>query len=284
MKGLPQSRPWENDQSRVAMSPAAPARRARSTRAAISSRVPIQYSWKKVFGLAARPSSIGLLAIDDRPIAVPRAAAARATATSPSGCTACTPVGLISTGSETSWPITVVPIRLSPASPAVCGAKPISSNAAMLSAAVRPFSAPGTSAPYTPLGSRRLARRCASATVSNQGFAIAVIVALSATGSSRAGGPEGGEGAGQLGERGVQVVGQPRPPVGEPDLEGGGRGRPRRRRDEAGEQVVGPATSTPRHVLGHCAVDLGVAQLGVGEQGRLAEDQPHPLAQHRQVG
>ena len=67
-------------------------------RASISSRVPTQYIWKNVCGLAATTSSIGLLANEERPIATPRAAAARATATSPSGCTACTPVGLISTG------------------------------------------------------------------------------------------------------------------------------------------------------------------------------------------
>ena len=42
MVGLPQSRPCEKDQSRVAMSPTAPAARARSMRAAIWSRVPIQ--------------------------------------------------------------------------------------------------------------------------------------------------------------------------------------------------------------------------------------------------
>ncbi len=42
MVGLPQSCPWENDQSRVAMSPTAPAARARSTRAWICSREPIQ--------------------------------------------------------------------------------------------------------------------------------------------------------------------------------------------------------------------------------------------------
>src|SRR4051812_45265369 len=204
----------------------------------MTSRSPIQYSWKNVFGLAAITSSIGLLAMEDRPIAVPRAAAARATATSPSGCTAWTPVGLISTGSETSWPITVVAIRLSLASPAVGGANPISSNAATLAWAVRPFSAPATSAPYTPLGRRRFARRCASATVSNQGFAIRVMVALSATCASRAL-PQGGERAGQFTERGVQVVGEPGPPVGEPDLERGRRGRAGRRRHQAGQQRVG---------------------------------------------
>ena len=42
MVGLPQSRPWEKDQSSVAISPTAPAARARSTRAMIWSRVPIQ--------------------------------------------------------------------------------------------------------------------------------------------------------------------------------------------------------------------------------------------------
>jgi hypothetical protein len=118
--------------------------------------------------LAATTSSTGLLAKDDSPIAVPRAAAARATATSPSGCTACTPVGEIRTGSDTCCPSTVVPSSRKPANPAVRGAKPSSSNAAWLSRTVRPFSEPATSAPYTEDGRRFLARRCASATVSNQ--------------------------------------------------------------------------------------------------------------------
>jgi hypothetical protein len=64
----------------------------------IWSRVPAQYIWKNVCGLAATTSSIGLLAKELRPMAVPRAAAARATASSPSGCTACTPVGEMITG------------------------------------------------------------------------------------------------------------------------------------------------------------------------------------------
>ena len=49
---------------------------------------------------ASGPTGIGFDAKDDRPIGTPRAAAARATATSPSGCTACTPVGETSTGIE----------------------------------------------------------------------------------------------------------------------------------------------------------------------------------------
>jgi hypothetical protein len=48
MCGLPQPRPNENDQSSVEISPTAPALRARSIRAAISSRVPTQYIWKNV--------------------------------------------------------------------------------------------------------------------------------------------------------------------------------------------------------------------------------------------
>ena len=102
IEGLPQSRPCENVQSVVTISPAAPAARARSTRSAMASRPPSQYSWKNTLGLAAMTSSIGLLANDESPIAVPRAAAARATATSPSGWTACTPVGEMITGSEIS--------------------------------------------------------------------------------------------------------------------------------------------------------------------------------------
>jgi len=128
------------------MRPTAPAARARSTRAAMASRLPSQYSWKKSLGFAAMTSSIGLLANDDNPITVPRAAAARATATSPSGCTAWTPVGEITTGSESCCPITVVDrSRLSDA-PMTCGAKPSSPNASTLSEAVSPFSLAAMSA------------------------------------------------------------------------------------------------------------------------------------------
>jgi hypothetical protein len=129
------------------MRPTAPARRARSIRAAIASRSPTQYIWKKVCGLAATTSSIGLLANELSPMATPRAAAARATATSPSGCTACTPVGLISTGSDTDWPMTVVPSCRSLLSPATCGANPSSAKAAVLSSTVSPRSEPASRAP-----------------------------------------------------------------------------------------------------------------------------------------
>ena len=131
--GLPQSRPLENDQSSVAISPTAPAARARSIRSTIASLVPIQYIWKNVCGLAATTSSTGLLANELRPIAMPRLAAARATATSPSGCTACTPVGEMTTGIEICWPMTDVVRSRSADRPATCGAKPSSPNAAMLS-------------------------------------------------------------------------------------------------------------------------------------------------------
>ena len=53
-------------------------------------------------------SSIGVLANDDSPIGTPRAAAARPTANSPSGWTACTPVGEIITGIEAYSPMIVV--------------------------------------------------------------------------------------------------------------------------------------------------------------------------------
>ncbi len=53
-------------------------------------------------GSTATTSSTDLLAKLERPITVPRAAAARATATSPSGWTACTPVGEMITGREMS--------------------------------------------------------------------------------------------------------------------------------------------------------------------------------------
>ncbi len=122
--------------------------------------------------MAATTSSTGLLANELRPIAVPRAAAARATATSPSGCTACTPVGDMITGSDTGCPITVVVRSRLADSPATCGAKPSSLNASTLSLTVSPFSEPAISAPYTDLGSRLRARRCAAATVSNHPLLI----------------------------------------------------------------------------------------------------------------
>ena len=78
---------------------------------------------------------------------MPRAAAARATATSPSGCTAWTPVGEMTTGSEIGWPMIVVSIARSGWVPTTCGAKPSSRNAAVLSSAVWPRSEPATSAP-----------------------------------------------------------------------------------------------------------------------------------------
>ncbi len=90
--------------------------------------------------LTAMTSSMGLLANDDKPIAVPRAAAARATATSPSGSTACTPVGEMITGSEMSCPITVVAMSRFSVAPMTWGAKPSSANDSTLSETVTPFS------------------------------------------------------------------------------------------------------------------------------------------------
>src|SRR5215207_3481577 len=108
-------------------------------------------------------------------MAVPRAAAARATASSPSGCTACTPVGEQITGSAMSWPRTVVDSSRTAWCPAVRGAKRSSSNASTLSFSVTPFSEPAMSAAYTDGGSRFLARRCATATDSNQGLPMTVL-------------------------------------------------------------------------------------------------------------
>ena len=100
--GLPQSRPLENDQSSVTMRPFAPAARARSMRCTSVSLSPHQYIWKKVCELTAATSSTDLLANELSPIAMPRLAAARAMATSPCGCTACTPVGEMITGIDMS--------------------------------------------------------------------------------------------------------------------------------------------------------------------------------------
>ena len=76
--------------------------------------------------MAATTSSTGLLANELRPMAVPRAAAARATATSPSGCTAWTPVGEMTTGREMLWPMTVVVRSRLGRDPATWGANPSS--------------------------------------------------------------------------------------------------------------------------------------------------------------
>jgi hypothetical protein len=96
--------------------------------------------------LAAATSSTARLANEDRPSAVSAPAAARATATSPSGLTACTPVGEMITGKEMSWPSTVVAWARSRGRSAMCGRKPISRKAATLSSAVTPCSEPATSA------------------------------------------------------------------------------------------------------------------------------------------
>ena len=108
--------------------------------------MPSQYIWNIVFGLAAATSSIGLLANDDRPIAVPASAAARATATSPSGCTACTPVGEMITGRAMSMPITRVACSRFCGRFAMCGRKPSSLNALTLSSSVTPRSEPAINA------------------------------------------------------------------------------------------------------------------------------------------
>ena len=108
--------------------------------------------------LTAQTSSTERDANDDRPIAVDTVwsgfsgfwmfelAAARATATSPSGSTACTPVGEMTTGKSISCPSTVVFWSRCGGRSAMCGRKPSSSNAATLSESVMPCSAPATSA------------------------------------------------------------------------------------------------------------------------------------------
>src|SRR6516162_2956533 len=68
--------------------------------------------------------------------------------------------------------MTVVAISRAAGSPATCGANPSSPNAATLSRMVTPSSAPATSAPYTDFGSFLLARRWATATVSNHLLAM----------------------------------------------------------------------------------------------------------------
>ena len=98
--------------------------------------------------MAATTSSTGLLANELRPITVPRAAAARATATSPSGWTACTPVGEMITGSEIGWPMTVVvqvALRRQPGH--VRREAQLAEGGSTLSLTVSPFSAPAISAP-----------------------------------------------------------------------------------------------------------------------------------------
>ena len=102
---------------------------------------------------------------------MPRAAAARATATSPSGCTACTPVGDSQQAGDIPGPSPWSRHLRVAGSPATCG-QSWSSNAAPSSRKPR-APPPPTSAPYTEPGSRRLARRCATATVSNHLSAIA---------------------------------------------------------------------------------------------------------------
>ncbi len=110
MDGLPQSRavrerPVERHDQPDGAGRAGPLACA----AAISSREPIQYDLEeRLAGWPPRPLRSACWRRSSVPSRCPRAAAARATATSPSGCTAWTPVGEMSTGSESVWPITVV--------------------------------------------------------------------------------------------------------------------------------------------------------------------------------
>ena len=145
--GLPQSRPLEKDQSSVRMIPLAPASFALLSRWTIVSRSPDQYIWKSTWELAAQTSSTEQLAKELSPMAMPRFVAARAIATSPSGWTAWTPVGEITTGIESDWPMTVVAIWRSLESPATCGAKPSRSKESRLSFEESPFCDPPISAP-----------------------------------------------------------------------------------------------------------------------------------------
>ena len=125
----------------------APALCARSTSPTIRSRVPSQYIWKNVCGFSVTTSSIGLLANELSPIAVPARAAARATATSPAGWTPCAPVGDITTGNEISSPTTEVASPRGPPSPvATFGTKASSRKAATFSSTVIPCSSPASSA------------------------------------------------------------------------------------------------------------------------------------------
>ena len=83
---------------------------------------------------------------------MPRAAAARATATSPSGCTACTPVGEISTGSEICCPITVVVrSRCGGSAADVRGEAELAERGDVVGER-QPASEPATSAEYTDFG------------------------------------------------------------------------------------------------------------------------------------
>ena len=171
ISGLPQSRPIENDQSSVAINPTAPACLARCIRWIIMSRSPVQYIWKSVCGLAATTSSTDLEAKLDNPITVPRAAAARATATSPSGCTACTPVGEMITGSEMSWPSTARRHRpLAPGAPPRAGRSRSRGTPPRCprSSARAPSPPPARRTPAR--AAACCARRCATATDSNHGF------------------------------------------------------------------------------------------------------------------
>jgi hypothetical protein len=77
-------------------------------------------------------------------MAVPAAAAARATATPPSGLTACTPVGEMTTGDAIPWPSTEVACSRCCGRSARCGRNPISPNARTLSSSVMPCSDPAT--------------------------------------------------------------------------------------------------------------------------------------------
>jgi hypothetical protein len=122
--------------------------------------------------LASITASTGVEPKFDRPNAVPRAADARAMPISASGCTICTPVGEISTGIDSDWPMTWVLWSRSAGLSATVGTKPSWRKARSLSTRVSPASEPALRAPATEDGRIFSARWRAISTLSNHLWAI----------------------------------------------------------------------------------------------------------------
>jgi hypothetical protein len=118
-----------------------PLRWARSSRLTVTASSLGQYSWyqRGPSPLAAATSSMVYDDAVESTIGRPRAAAARAVASSPSGCTIdCTPTGATMTGAGIAVPSTVVPRSRTVASRSMRGTMRQRSNASRLARAVAP--------------------------------------------------------------------------------------------------------------------------------------------------
>ena len=126
-----------------------PAARARRSRLAVTASSVGQYSWYQRGPLGSAISSSVCDAAVEATTGSPSAAAARAEASSPSGCRIdCTPIGASSSGAGIRVPSTLVDQSRAVLSRSIRGTNPWRSNAARLARIVAPDPAPPAAYQY----------------------------------------------------------------------------------------------------------------------------------------